>query len=380
MKRIICLLCALMLLVLASCGTAEPVQSPADSPSPSVSVPPSESPQVSVSPEPTPTPSESPEPTVEVPPVTGPINPLTGEITEVDISAQKPIAIMLNNARPAMPQQGNSQADILYEILAEGGITRILGIYQDVSNLGIVGSVRSARLYYWELALGHDAVFVHAGGSEQFYNEKSASGYTTVDGVRGYYSYATTGLFWRDSARVSGKQYAYEHSLITDGTHLTDILTARKVLGDHSADYQHTLQFSADAVPADGQNATAITAPFSSSKSTTFRYDSSTGLYLVEQYGTACIDGNDGSQLAITNVLILNTECTVMDSDGRLSVDLSSGNGFFACGGKMIPITWQKGSRTEPLRYFTADGEPLTLGIGKSYICILPLSRTATFE
>ena len=109
MKRIICLLCAALLLSLAACGTADPVQSPSESPA----AMPSDSPQVSVSPDPTPTPSESAEPPVETQPVTGPVNPLTGEITEKDISTQKPIAIMLNNIKAAMPQQGNSQADII---------------------------------------------------------------------------------------------------------------------------------------------------------------------------------------------------------------------------------------------------------------------------
>lgn len=376
MKRVTCLLCAVILLALSACGSAESVQSPTPSPSPS------DAPQVTVSPDPspTPTPTASVEVTDTPEPADGPINPLTGEVTDKDISNQKPVAIMLNNAKPAMPQQGNSQADILYEVLAEGGVTRTLGIYQDISDLGVVGSIRSARLYFWELALGHDAVFVHAGGSEEFYDHKSSSGLSSVDGVRGYYSYASTGLFWRDSQRVSGKQYAYEHSLVTDGEHLTDILTSRGELGNHADGYSNELQFAADATPADGTSAVTITAPFSSTKSTLFRYDEATGLYKVEQYGAAYIDGNDSSQIAVTNVLLLNTECVVMDSEGRLSVDLSSGEGWFACGGKMLPITWEKGDRDHPLRYYTADGQPLTLGIGKSYVCILPLSRTVTAE
>ena len=100
----------------------------------------------------------------------------------------------------------------------------------------------------------------------------------------------------------------------------------------------------------------------------------------MEQYGEAYIDGNNGSQIAVTNVLLLNTECVVVDDAGRITVDLSSGTGLFACGGKMIPITWEKGERNQHLRYYTADGQPLTLGIGKSYVCILPLSRTPTAE
>lgn len=64
---------------------------------------------------------------------------------------------------------GQSQADIIYECLAEGGITRMMGVYQSVEGVGMIGSVRSARPYYLELALGHDALYIHAGGSEDAY-------------------------------------------------------------------------------------------------------------------------------------------------------------------------------------------------------------------
>ena len=378
MKRIPTLLCAALLLALTACGTADPGPTPTPSPS--------DMPQVTTTPEPppSPTPSFSPAPSEEVTPSPEPVspyvNPLTGEAIDEKMVGQKPLAIMLNNIKAAMPQQGNSQADIIYEVLAEGGITRMLGLYQDISDLGTIGSVRSARLYYWELALGHDAIFVHAGGSDEFYENKSAAGLSTIDGVRGYYSYATTGLFWRDRERISGKYYAFEHSLVTDGEHLNSILSSRGELGAHSDDYRYEISFTADGTPTNGQSALIVTAPFSGYKSTVFRYDDAERLYKVEQYGEAYIDGNDGTQIAVTNVLLLNTKCVVVDDAGHLSVDLSSGTGLFACGGKAIPITWEKGERDQPLRYYTTGGEPLTLGAGKSYVCILPLSRTPVVE
>ena len=371
MKRIICLLVAAMLLGLTACGSSETPPSPTP--------PPSDTAQVTPTPEPTPS---TPAPTEEVTPepVSPWVNPLTGLPTETDISGQRPVAIMLNNIKAAMPQQGNSQADIIYEVLAEGGITRMLGIYQDISDLDVVGSIRSARLYYWELALGHDAVYVHAGGSPEFYNYKNTWGLSTVDGVNGYYSYASTNLFWRDRNRVDGTYYAYEHSLVTDGDRLTKILTAQGELGDHTEGYSYQMTFAPDGTPEDGQSAVTITAPFSTYKNTVFHFDEETGLYRAEQYGEAYIDGNDKSQIAVTNVLLLNTRCTVVDDAGRMNVDLSSGEGWFACGGKMIPITWEKGERDNQLRYYTTDGQPLTLGVGKSFVCILPLSRTPVAE
>ena len=155
MKRILCLLFALLMVLLCACNSGEqPTSSPsassAPTPTPSVSLPvspaPSETPEPSEEPSPSPTPSEEP------PVVVTYTNPLTGMPMEEDTANQKPVAIMLNNIKAAMPQQGNSQADIIYEVLAEGGITRMMALYQQPANVGIIGSVRSARLYYFQLA------------------------------------------------------------------------------------------------------------------------------------------------------------------------------------------------------------------------------------
>lgn len=354
----------------------DPVETPSPTPEPS--------PVVENTPTPTPeqTPTATPEPTPEPSPEPEFVNPLTGEATETDLSGSKPVAIMLNNIKAAMPQQGNSQADIIYEVLAEGGITRMLGVYQDISDLSLVGSIRSARQYYWELARGHDAVYVHAGGSPEFYKNKENSGLTTVDGVNGYYAYASTGLFWRNRQRVEGNYYAYEHSLITSGEKLSEILSARGLLGAHSDGFDYKMSFAdpKDAAPIDGDAVNSLTVNFSNYKSTTFRYDGESGLYKVEQYGKEYIDGNDGSQIAVTNVIILKTKCTVVDDAGRITVDLSSGEGWFTCGGSIRPITWEKGGADKPLRYYDEFGQPLTLGRGKTYVCIIPLNRDFTVE
>ena len=135
------------------------------------------------------------------------------------------------------------------------------------------------------------------------------------------------------------------------------------------------MSYTATATPAGGENCATVIVPFSNSKSTTFRYDRNTRLYMAEQYSGAMIDGNDGSQIAVSNVIVLKTSCTVVDDAGRMNVDLSSGEGWFACGGKVVSITWKKGAYDQPLRYYTADGKPLVLEQGKSYVCIIPSNR-----
>ena len=152
-----------------------------------------------------------------------------------------------------------------------------------------------------------------------------------------------------------------------------------KGLLTHTEGYTYEMAFADDGTPTGGQDANVITATFSN-KTTTFRYDAATGLYMVEEYGGAYIDGNTKEQIAVTNVIVLQTSCKTYDEKGRIDVDLSSGSGYFACGGKMIPITWKKGAAKQQLRYFTADGQPLALGRGKSYVAIIPLNRSVTAE
>lgn len=361
MKRIVCLCCALLLLLSAGCGAEKPDPSPSSTPPP-VSAPPE-------SQEPLPTPTPAP----------AFYHPLTGLPCSEDLSGKKPAAVMLNNLKAALPQQGNGQADIIYEVLAEGGITRMLAVYQEPARLGLVGSVRSARQYYWELAQGHDAVYIHAGGSPEFYDTKDRLGLFTVDGVRGYYSGKDAGMFWRNRDRVAGHHYDYEHSLLTSGEAIAD-MQALQGLEEHTAGYTYEAVFSDAAAPADGQRANTVTVPFSNYKTGVFRYDAANGVYLAEEYGEPYVDGNDGSQVAVANLLVLQAVCTVVDDAGRIDVDLSSGSGWFACGGKMIPIVWEKGGADQQLRYARADGSTLALGRGRSYVCIIPTSRTPAAE
>ena len=97
-----------------------------------------------------------------------PTNPLTGLRVDDDYATtHRPVGVMINNLKAALPQYGLAQADILYEVVAEGGITRLLAIYSDARQVPKIGSVRSARPVYIELATGHDATLIHYGTSTQ---------------------------------------------------------------------------------------------------------------------------------------------------------------------------------------------------------------------
>lgn len=361
MKRLpVFLSLASMLLALSACGG--PPSAPSEPPAPTGVV-------ETKAPEPTP---ELPEPTEEAAPY---VNPLTGMPSKVDLAQKRPIAIMLNNLKKALPQHGVAQADIIYEIPAEGGITRMLGVFQSVDEVGEIGSVRSARPYYAAIAQGLDAIFLHAGGSPDAYTYIKENGITALDCVNGPYEGS---LFWRDKERI--KTAGMEHSVFTSGPVITELFEGYSFRKEYREGYAYAQAFADDGTPEGGSAAQTVTVPFSSYKTGVFRYDGERKAYLVEEYGAAYVDGNSGEQVAVTNVLILQTSTKVLDAEGRLRVGLDSGSGWFACGGKVIPIRWSKGAGNNPFTYTTEEGQPLTLGRGSSYVNIISLDRTPVFE
>lgn len=361
LKRRLLPLLLVLVLALSACGPqGESV--PSESPSPTVPSP---------SAEPTAEPTPEPVAPDKVNPLTG--LPIAGEAT----NRQRPLAIMLNNLKQALPQQGNSQADIIYEALAEGGITRMLGVYQSVEGVGEIGSIRSSRPYYLDLALGLDAVYLHAGGSDEAYADIKSWGVTSLDFVR---TTAYSDIFWRDAQRR--KVNGLEHSVLTSGEAILKAFPNYSFRKDHEEGYTLPYTFAEDGTPAEGESAQRITVPFSNYKTGVFTYDEDSKKYLVEEYGAPYVDGNDGQQVAVTNVIAIRTNCKVLDDKGRLRVDLygHSGDGWFACGGKVIPITWEKEDLNSPLTYAKTDGTPLTFGQGTSYVNILPLTSEPTFQ
>ena len=314
--------------------------------------------------------------------ISGPLNPLTGELIGEEWIDRRPVAIMLNNLKEAQPQLGQSHADIIYEVLAEGGITRMLAVYQDFDDVGRIGSIRSARPYYLELALGHDAIYIHAGGSEPAYAKIKEWGVTNLDGVRGPYmsNKENENLMWRDPQRR--KSYSLEHTVVTTGDSLMQRLpTYTKLRLNHQDGWTYDMDFTQGGTPIHGAPASSITVPYSKYKTGVFTYDEDSNQYLVEEYGKPYLDGEENVQVAVTNVVVLKTACRdTGDSLGHITVDLSGGgDGWFACGGKVIPLKWSKSFPDGQLHYTDSNGDPIIFGVGKTYVNIVPLEREVTF-
>jgi len=121
--------------------------------------------------------------------------PLTGLAVEAPVT-QRPLAVMINNAPAARPQSGLSQADIVYEVLAEGGITRLIGIFQSQAGIEKIGPIRSIRPYLIRLGESYGGVLVHAGGSPEAYSIIQKQGKQDLDEIGN-----AGAFFWRAKDR-----------------------------------------------------------------------------------------------------------------------------------------------------------------------------------
>ena len=363
-KTISLIITAAVLLSLFACTKRpESGPEPTPAPAPEISSELAGEAQPEPEPEPTPTPEPAQEPALYR-------NFLNGELLD-EPDYTRPFAVMINNIVFAQPQCGVSDADIIYEVLAEGGITRMMAIFSHIDDAGVLGSIRSIRPYYVDIALAYGAVAVHSGGSVGGYDHIAELGVNNIDGGTTAY---TDEAFYRDQARMAK---GYEHSMFTTGSGLRTCAEKLDYALEVPGTYSSGLSFSSadNAAPADGEDASEINIFFSSisSKTTKLHYHEDTGVYTAEQYGGDYADGNTGQALKFTNVLVIFAETVQLDNEGRLSVELTgTGDGYFACGGKYSQIKWSRAGLTSPFVYTLSNATPLDLGVGKTYIAVVP--------
>lgn len=294
-----------------------------------------------------------PEPTVAV-------NPLTG-ISDIspEKAKQRPVAIMVNNISVAQPvQTGLNQADIIYETEVEGGITRLMAVFQDFSRVEKVGTVRSARYVYIDLALGHNAIYVHHGADMNYaypYMIKNTDRFEVNENNGG--------------ARISNGK-AREHTLYAYGDKVWKNITEsdRKIENTKSATWQN---FAAEDAPVTLDNAaTSVSVPFSGSYKTTFKYDAASGRYVRYYNGTERKDYVTGESVTVKNVFVLNTTMSHYPIQKYRKISLDSGSGYYFVNGTYTKITWSKGSGSAAFVFKDANGNPLTVNPGNSWVCI----------
>ena len=304
------------------------------------------------------------------------MNPLTGLACDESLVGKRPVMIVYNNLKVSLPQSGLSKCDIIYEVLAEGGILRIAGISLDYANLGTLGSLRSARPYLVELSTAYDALFLHAGGTERAYEAIDRLGIDDVDGVhRGPFWANGAGVFWRDQDRLNAG-VPREHTLFSNGTYFVNAIQYKGYRLDLTDSNFTAFEFTPKNEDlSNGSVASYIKIPHSSYSVSEFYYNEEDGLYYHNQFGEKHIDGENNQQIATENVMILFTQQSLYPGQtvtAYRKIDIvGEGKGYYAYGGMQIPIVWKRASETGTFSYFLEDGvTPLSVRCGKSYIAI----------
>lgn len=294
--------------------------------------------------------------------------PLTGEeISELWTGTM--VAVSINNHKEALPQYGVNQADIVYEFETEGGVTRRLGIFSDLSKVQTVGPIRSARTYFSSVAVSYKAPLVHCGGSTYAMRAQADRAGNTIANWQHIDEFANGSYFFRDKDRYNYQGYAWEHTLFTTGEKLAKAMEYRGYNAVNAEGSDFGLTFA--QTPAwTGESANTVTITFRGKKTTTATYNAATGKYEISQYGGVGIDGNTGDVFATRNVLILNADQSKIGVHSFYEL-VGNGTGYLACNGKITPITWHRDQFRTSFTYKLADGTPADLGVGNSYIAVI---------
>ena len=302
------------------------------------------------------------------------IHPLTGLPTETDISAKRPVSIMVNNLQASLPQSGVYSADILWECLAEGGITRLMMISTEYEKLPKVGSVRSARDYYIDFAQSYDCIFIHAGGSEYAYNTLYARGINRLDGVNGPSPY---GVFAREQDRINSG-YAIEHTLFLQGGSAIQSGIASQGYRTTRADgYAKPMNFAEwGETVQNAKKATHVGVLVSAQQYVDYVYDEVSKTYLRFQYkGQPHVDSAAKQQLAFKNVIIMYNDSGAISGDDKNRIWMATtgeSTGYYITEGTYREIVWKKDYHYSVIKYYYKDtGEEVKLNRGKTMINVV---------
>ncbi|QEK12354.1 DUF3048 domain-containing protein [Crassaminicella thermophila] len=285
-------------------------------------------------------------------------SPISGIYTQKENINKRPFAVMLDNQIKARPQAGLDQAEIVYEILAEGWITRYMAVFL-INEPKLIGPVRSARPYFIDKAMEFDALYVHDGGSPQALKDIKNLRIADISAQsRG------KDIFWRKNHK------SRPHNEYTSAAAVRK--AAKQSHYKESANYQ-TLLFNKEDKTIHGNHLTYIQIPYSKNYKPNFRYKEKDNVYYRYINDKPHLDEVSKVHLTAKNIIIQKAKTKVIDSEGRREIALvGKGEGFFITGGEIRKITWEKKSRRAITKFFYEDGEEIRLNPGVTWIEVIP--------
>lgn len=335
--------------------------------------------------------------------------PLNGQMmTKTQKAAwekRRPLGIMIENSKDARPQSGLSSADVLYEAVAEGGITRFLAIFY-CQDAPFVGPVRSARVHFMKMLreYGEYPLYAHVGGANcdaetgsgckngakadalGLISKLGWAGYNDMNQFSVPYPY-----FWRDYDRLPG--VATEHTVYSATKKLWDYAKTKRKLTDIDEDGVkwdksfESWKFIDGAKSSERGKVAKISFSFwdsfSSQMSVTWNYDAKSNAYLRSNGGTPHKDKNNGKQLAASNVIIVFADESPANDGydgGHILYDLAgSGDALVFQNGKAVKATWKKLDEETRMRWYDGTGKEISIVRGKVFVHILPTGNKVSY-
>ncbi len=287
-------------------------------------------------------------------------------------SNTRPVAVSINNNHAAWPHAGLQDAYLGYELIAEGGITRLLAFYKD-ANTAKIGSVRSARHYFLDYILENDAIFVHYGFSPQAKEDIST---LNINNINGLY---TSSAFYRDTSL----KRSFEHTAFTTMEKINKTIKSKKYRNTSNIQLLKynpiKVDYSKDESLIDTKK---VTIKYSSYQTTSYEYDSENYVYKMFMSGKEHTDLVTGKQYTVKNIITYKVKnVSLNDKKGRQNLEnIGSGEGYYISNGKAIKIKWSKSGRGSKTKYMTLDGKELIVNDGNTWIHIQPTGQTLKIE
>ncbi len=291
------------------------------------------------------------------------------DLTVYDVNSNKrPIAIMIDNNVGNNAHVGLQDAYLTYEIIVEGGLTRIMAIFKDV-NTSVIGPVRSSRHYFLDYALESDAIYAHYGWSTYAQNDIRALGVNNINGLydNGYYR---------------NYNIAAPHNVFTSIEDLYKVSTSKGY--STTSNNFSLLNYTPDDVNFDATSdlltANNVSMSYSYREVRSYNYDATNGYYLRYMNNSPHTDRDSGEVYHYKNIIIMRVNNSTLDSYGRQDLDtVGSGEGYYIANGYAIPITWSKAFRSAKTHYYYSDKE-LVVADGNTMIQVVPLNSNITFS
>lgn len=300
-----------------------------------------------------------------------PIKQETKELTIFDENSNdRPLCVMIDNVVGNDNHVGLQKSYLNYEIIVEGGLTRIMAIYKD-RDVSLMGPVRSLRPYFIDYALESDCIIAHYGGSTQALNDIKTLEVNNVNGL------GDPAGFARDSSIAS------PHNVFTSAKRIKSVADS-KSYAKVSSNWK-LFKYSADEIDLSKISSTElltaseVSVSYSSKQTRGYIYDLGSQSYLRTMNGESHIDRITQAQLQYKNIIIQKVANKSIDKEDRQSLEtVGSGEGFYITNGQALPIKWTKDSRSSKTKYTYSNGEEITLNDGNTFIQIVPINNNIT--